>query len=354
MDDDDYEEGDTPLHTACRKRDSELANKLILGGANLHEVNINKETPLHIACENGNLETVKMLLSHGADLNVLTVSNETPLYLACMVDFDDSTMYHNGEPTMYGNRNYIGIVKEILNTPTGMLSINTPNIHGETPLHLACDDMYLDIIKEFLDKGANLNVTDSKGETPLHRICYNVETSSRYYKIVIDLLLEKGADPNIIANNGWNALFAFIKSIINDDCCILHDYYDGDIPKICQNLITYGADPNIVDDKGHTMLHECALNGYCKSDYEQLTEELLIGGADPDITDNRNKTPLFYATSSFGSREVEIKLLKGGATPCAGVAKFNYFPPLKILCLRLVRKCKIDITKIPRALFLDT
>jgi hypothetical protein len=61
---------DTPLHTAVKTDNLELAKSLIAHGANINWCCCSCITPLHNAIRNKNYEMVALLLKSGADINV--------------------------------------------------------------------------------------------------------------------------------------------------------------------------------------------------------------------------------------------------------------------------------------------
>jgi excinuclease UvrABC nuclease subunit len=60
----------------------------------------------------------------------------------------------------------------------------------ETPLGVACLNGYLEIVKLFLENGANVNFKDDRENTPLHRACENCHHE------IVELLLKHGAEKN--------------------------------------------------------------------------------------------------------------------------------------------------------------
>ena len=60
----------------------------------------------------------------------------------------------------------------------------------ETPLGVACLNGYLEIVKLFLENGANVNFKDDRENTPLHRACKNCHLE------IVELLLANGAEKN--------------------------------------------------------------------------------------------------------------------------------------------------------------
>ncbi|MDX1924387.1 MAG: ankyrin repeat domain-containing protein [Rickettsiaceae bacterium] len=63
-------EGNTPLHIACREGYTDIAELLINHGANVNKENNQGATPLYWACFNGETDLVKLLINHGANVDI--------------------------------------------------------------------------------------------------------------------------------------------------------------------------------------------------------------------------------------------------------------------------------------------
>jgi tyrosine-protein kinase len=52
----------------------------------------------------------------------------------------------------------------------GYRNIDAKNEHGQTAVHLACKNKNVspEILKQLIERGANVNSRDTKGNTPLH------------------------------------------------------------------------------------------------------------------------------------------------------------------------------------------
>ena len=81
----------------------------------------------------------------------------------------------------------------------------------------------------------------------------------------------------------------------------------GDFRKV-KDLIQSGADVNVRDDRGHTLLMEAAWH-----DNPWIVEQLLKSGADVNAQDVYGRTPLSEAISAGNSSEVVRILIKYGA-----------------------------------------
>ena len=74
------------------------------------------------------------------------------------------------------------------------------NTDGKTPLHIACEYGYLEILKVFLkDKKCEINVQNRDGNTPLHIACYKKSLE------IVRLLLKMRCCTNIPNRKGETA-----------------------------------------------------------------------------------------------------------------------------------------------------
>jgi len=76
--------GDSPMHDACRRNQSEIVQMLLSFGVDKDkEVDVNEDsTPLFVACTWGGRETVAVLLHSGANTKKANKHGETPLGIA--------------------------------------------------------------------------------------------------------------------------------------------------------------------------------------------------------------------------------------------------------------------------------
>ncbi|KAL2842896.1 ankyrin repeat-containing domain protein [Aspergillus pseudoustus] len=106
--------------------------------------------PLHIACRLGFLETVKLLVDKGADVNNAVSSIPgTPLQSACFVLGDDP----------------MPIIHHLLDHGA---DVNTVGGLAATALNVAAMTRGPELIRFFLEKGADAQKSDSQGALPVH------------------------------------------------------------------------------------------------------------------------------------------------------------------------------------------
>ena len=111
---------------------------------------------------------------------------------------------------------------------------------------------------------------------------------------LVKLLLEKGANPNIAANN------QFKVAPIHSVCAI--SAFD-----IAELLIEHGADVNAKQMQGITPLHSAAHTGQTK-----LSKLLIDNGADINAKMDNEQTPLFMANEKDFKETVELIIKHGG------------------------------------------
>lgn len=175
----------TLLHYAIMFGSQDLAELLILKGADINTKDNRKNTPLHKAALCGKFDVTKLLLANKADVNAVNLWGCTPLH----------------ETIASGNK----IIVELLLTYNSNPSMVNAKCHiGRTPLHFLATNINeyqsnKNIIKLLLDRGAYINAQEDRGNTPLvDAVVWNRKNN-------IELLLEHGADKNLKNNDGMLA-----------------------------------------------------------------------------------------------------------------------------------------------------
>ena len=227
--------------------DTESAQLLIDGGAEINRMDRNGYTPLHYAALHGNKDVALLLIKHGADINKINDWNGmTPLISALtyghtqlahlFIDLGAETSLHHAATK--GQKNYIRLLLSIGADP------NLPDKDGYmgTPLiYAACSAHNTDTVKLLLDSGAKPNVANAYGCTALH------SAASKGFENTIKLLINRGANVNVMNIMGQTPLISASKR-----------GREGAV----RVLIKKGADKNIADDEGNTALFYALEEGY--------------------------------------------------------------------------------------------
>ncbi len=137
-----------PLHQAAKTGELEEAERLILGGADLEELDVDGETPLTAAALAGQTAAMKLLVARGADIKRQNRGGFTALHAAAY-------------------KGYIQIVDFALDQGAGI--DDQDNKAGITALHAAAERDYLDIIKLLIERGARIDLEELHGWTPIDR-----------------------------------------------------------------------------------------------------------------------------------------------------------------------------------------
>jgi ankyrin repeat protein len=174
--------GKTALMAVCGKRDTELALRLLVAGADVNARNQTAGTPLMYAAASGDEATVRLLLDQGAAVNARSRNGWTALMMAVAKRHDHLTRLLEARgadvnlPDVYGwtplmraaYEGYFEIVEALLEQPD--LDLERRNDHGQTAMHLAAIQGREEVIRALLAQGARTDVEDFSGRTP-REIC---------------------------------------------------------------------------------------------------------------------------------------------------------------------------------------
>jgi len=164
------ERGETPLHWA-------VANAEVVSLLVKYDVDVKDRdgrTPLHWAVKFGNRDAVEILLRHGASVDATDKYGFTPLKLALFegspkhIQIAKLLIEHGADvKSAFHMAVYTGsadLVKLFLEKGA---DIDAQDNNGDTALHIATRRGYLDVVKVLLEHGANANLRNKFGETPL-------------------------------------------------------------------------------------------------------------------------------------------------------------------------------------------
>uniref|UniRef100_A0ABD2VWG2 Uncharacterized protein n=1 Tax=Trichogramma kaykai TaxID=54128 RepID=A0ABD2VWG2_9HYME len=323
------DKGSTPLHTVSKKKYDVYWAEILLArcGEESKAVWIDARdsfgnTPLILALSRGHRPLVDLLLRAGADPNLANAEGLTPLHFICEspnVDHDDAlTKFFEIND---GNRRAV--------------QIDVRSRIGNTPLHVAVGcfggNYRRKTVELLLRRGADPNLSNAKGETCLHIIC-------RRDNVVDD---DDEDDDNTLK------IFFEINDYFGRKLWIDVRDKKGNTPlhlallakrrKVAELLMNRGADLNLANADGSTPLHLLFLGSRpFHADFMERFWE--IGDASPrplkiDARDKRGNTPLHLAMRNFAkvSNAVEL-MLRRGANP--NLANAEGETCLHIICRR--------------------
>lgn len=270
-------------------------------------------TVLHVCCVCDNVRMLDALLKHAPDLDMLATTGESALHMACK----------------YG---HVTCVQRLLQCGA-TVNVRSDDTSEDTPLKTAVTcftltdngavaDTYLQIVKELLEHGAEVNTVDAAGVSPIHvavtarDTCMTAMLLSAGARVVgwgqhgrallqqciqsddglpnLPLLISAGCDVNTASRSGYSPLYVSVQD--NNLAAVL-------------DLLQAGADPRrYVDEWCPAIL--AAIN-------RQLVMLLLFlfHGASVDTRDSFSGATLLLTVTRKASVAGVCMLLRWGANP---------------------------------------
>ena len=247
-------------------------------GASVYRKAIHDE--LWHAVINGQTNEVRHILSSGmVDMNFKTKKGFTTLMCAAKVGHE-------------------GVVKLLLDR-----GANPNELTITTPLHVAAKYGHPDVVKVLLAEGAEPNILNKDGITPL------IYPAFMCNEDVIKHLLDGGADANIAKRNGMTALQLAIAGKSKYMCPNFPDLNPiwPKITLVVELLLNRGADPNKANQTGETPLHFAAHIGHL-----DVVQCLLNRGAEPNTADHEGITAISKAILRGHNEIANILKAHGG------------------------------------------
>lgn len=147
------EHGRNPLHYAAGLGNTAIVSQLLEADDSSslgYEADCKGQTPLHLAAENGQKIVFTMLANGYPDAIVV-------------VDGRQHSILH-----LAAQNGYESIVKFILTFPEMEYLLNSPDVDGNTPLHLAAMNFHKEVVHVLTkNKKVNMRVTNLNQQTPL-------------------------------------------------------------------------------------------------------------------------------------------------------------------------------------------
>lgn len=235
---------------------------------------------------------IKLLIKYGLDTSIYmqdhSLSPESPTIIHAISDI---------LPDILDSDFPYDIIRSLINAGA---DINIPNFEGNTVLHLyllECRNMlkpdeYTEIFKILFEYFRNINLRNRRGNTLLTVFLTHFPIVDHYSEI-FDLLIENGSRVDIIDRDG--------NSIIHNLILRLSAYSNFDrefFLKIIDSIINKGFNANILDNNGDTplsfFLHRLLFCSMVANNFEIMLIKLLASHTDLNITMKRSGVSLNY------------------------------------------------------------
>ena len=307
--------GNTPLHIAAKYgQDETIVQQFFLQKCNPNLKNRVGDTPLHIACYRRSLNVVKFLLKCRCSTDISNKKGETAQDILLNEDGDYllHIACHCGD---------VDIVRYLVMNEQCSLRVQNANL--QTPLHVACYQKSLSIIKIFLEMRCSTNIPNKEGETAqdillnedgdrlLHIACQWGDVD-----IVRYLVTDENCDVNIqnmckntplhIAvkhpqNVSITQLLTCVKcnpNIVNKDHLTpLLIAMQHNNPAVAAALLQHkNCDPTLCDPHGNTPLHLACIGGETQPEMVEVAKQLLTS-VNPSCVNNAGQTPIELTTN---------------------------------------------------------
>ncbi|GJM08841.1 MAG: hypothetical protein DHS20C11_11170 [Lysobacteraceae bacterium] len=257
--------GETPLYRAAKAGQLAVVEQLLTAGAKVDTPVPGNRIPIMAATYYGHLDVVKRLLKAGAD-----------------PEFDADSGYATFDFALESGQQ--AIMSLLL---SGWLNHSQMSHQERDSLLLvrAVVDDQPSELTDHLVAGRSPDTHNRTGYAPLP-LAIRLQRND-----MVDLLLERGANPNI-GNDG------------NDEALPLNQAARGGHLDLLNKVLAAGADANRGNERGYT-----ALMLATSYQFPQLIAPLIAAGADPKAENQDGFTAMDYAIQR-GSTEVTVELLQ--------------------------------------------
>lgn len=338
--------GNTPLHYAIN---ANIMRLLLDVGADVHAVNNSGETPLIAATRRNADAAIQLLLEAGADPNGRDHEENTALHFAAQVEEGQTLipiLMKAGADINARNANGTTPLmfcaaedwhKNVTALSCGQLNVNAKDNSGFTALHYAALNGYdasnlreigattgnaledaiiyrnVDDVKKLMEKGVDINMSNTRGYSPMHWAAINGQPE------IIRLLLQAGALVNTQNDEKETPLLSLIRRGHEHICecaelliqagasveqrdrygeSIIVAAVHRNIPvRLLRLLFEAGANPNEKNFLGTPLIITAA--AYRDTANDAILRVLLEFGADIYATDENGKSVFDIGPGSY-------------------------------------------------------
>jgi ankyrin repeat protein len=292
--------GIAPIKLAAWFARVELMKLLLAAGADLNWPDTSGRSTLAYAIRSGSPEAVHLLIEHGLDPNEPLGSSfgrqiapfEAAIYesahpaaalqslIDAGVDVNQVGTYWTPliAATVIGDADLVRYLLERGADPNFATDTIEPAICRATTQSSS------EVVRVLLDGGADIAAAEKRGYSPLFHLEFTCKRE------VLDVLLQAGADVNFTSPDEGETPLIRLARISTDD----YPAYQRTLMR--QNmrlLLDAGADVNLIDNAGKSALH------YAAEHQDIRMCRLLLGvGADASIADSAGRTAIDYVLDS--------------------------------------------------------
>ena len=219
-------DGSTALHLSSLNGHYEAVKILVGKGSKLYQGNNDGNTPAHQATLGGNLKVLKYLQDNGADLHEINKYGLTSLHIAAQGSNIEVLQYllqvsqedllsrtEDGRiPLMCAAEEGSLDVARLIIENSSKSDFLAKSQDGHTCLHFAAMSFKHGMLNLFIDKGIPIDIQSDDGSTALNYSIKHINACDDF-----DLLLEKGASPNIPMNDGTLMIHQICQNVWNSN-----------------------------------------------------------------------------------------------------------------------------------------
>lgn len=245
------EQGDIPLDLALKGKQESIALSLIGHKADINTVDRHSATLLHKAIMRGDEFAASFLINNNAEVDTVVPSTrKTALHLAAAFCPDKTS-----QVVLSG---MVNVAKQLLNRGA---DLNMQDSRGNTVLHEAILAKNEEVITLLVEKSKpQYDLCNEDGHTALWLALETMNLENGFAR----KLVTGGASPNSIYSNTGNSLLQHAIEVGNEKAALF--------------LVSIGADLNHVNKLGESALHLS-----CAKAMSTVTTEMLKKGANPNL-----------------------------------------------------------------------